>query len=157
MQHFDVARLSPNSVRNAVCHALNEPVYQYLRTRNLRYSTVYIDNSLRTLARDSLLLEHNEVFREKREIYYLLANTKKKKLAESWKILVSQSRTHGDSKAFWHKKFVTYLAGKLLFHLLNLRKLDFLDREVEGSMLLRTAENYLNFETVSHLRRRVSS
>ena len=33
MQHFDGARLSPNSVRNAVWHALNEPVCQYLRTR----------------------------------------------------------------------------------------------------------------------------
>ena len=53
MQHFDGARLSPNSVRNAVWHALNEPVCQYLRTRNPRYSTVYIDNSLGPLARDS--------------------------------------------------------------------------------------------------------
>ena len=34
MQHFDGARLSPNSVRNAVWHALNEPVCQYLRTRD---------------------------------------------------------------------------------------------------------------------------
>jgi len=34
MQEFDGARLSPNSVRNAVWHALNEPVWQYLRTRN---------------------------------------------------------------------------------------------------------------------------
>jgi len=53
MQHFDGARLSPNSVRNAVWHALNEPVYQHLRTRNPRCSTVYIDNSLGPLARDS--------------------------------------------------------------------------------------------------------
>jgi len=30
MQHFDGARLSPNSVRNAVWHALNELVCQYL-------------------------------------------------------------------------------------------------------------------------------
>jgi len=52
-QHFDGARLSPNSVRNAVWHALNEPVCQYLRTRNRRCSTVYIDNSLGPLARDS--------------------------------------------------------------------------------------------------------
>ena len=41
-QHFDGARLSPNSVRNAVWHALNEPVCQYLRKRNTRCSTVYI-------------------------------------------------------------------------------------------------------------------
>ena len=53
MQHFDSARLSPNSVRNAVWHALNEPVCQYLRTRNPSCSTVYIDNSLGPLARDS--------------------------------------------------------------------------------------------------------
>jgi len=53
MQHVDGARLSPNSVRNAVCHALNEPVCQYLRTRNPRYSNVYIDNSLGPLTRDS--------------------------------------------------------------------------------------------------------
>jgi hypothetical protein len=45
MQHFDGARLSPNSVRNAVWHALNEPVCQYLRTRNTRCSTVYIFHS----------------------------------------------------------------------------------------------------------------
>ena len=52
MQHFDGARLSPNSVRNAVWHALSEPVCQYLRTRNPRCSTVYINNSLGPLARD---------------------------------------------------------------------------------------------------------
>ena len=56
MQHFDGARLSPNSFRNAVWHALNEPVCQYLRTRNPRCSTVYIDNSLGPLARDSLCI-----------------------------------------------------------------------------------------------------
>ena len=53
MQNFDGARLSPNSVRNAIWHALNEPVCQYLRTRNPRCSTVYIDNNLGPLARDS--------------------------------------------------------------------------------------------------------
>ena len=53
MQHFEGARLSPNSVRNAVWHALNEPVCQYLLKRNPRCSTVYIDNSLGPLARDS--------------------------------------------------------------------------------------------------------
>ena len=53
MQHFDGARLSTNSVRNAVWHALNEPVCHYLRTRNPRCSTVYIDNSLGPLARES--------------------------------------------------------------------------------------------------------
>ena len=53
MQHFDCVRLSPNSVRNAVWHALNEPVCQYLWTRNPRCSTVYIDNCLGPLARDS--------------------------------------------------------------------------------------------------------
>jgi len=42
IQHFDGARLSPNSVRNAVWHALNEPVCQYLRTRNPRCSTIHI-------------------------------------------------------------------------------------------------------------------
>jgi len=52
-EHFDGARLSPNSVRYAVWHALNEPVCQCLRTRNPRCSTVYIDNSLGPLARDS--------------------------------------------------------------------------------------------------------
>jgi len=46
MQHFDGARLSPNSVPNAVWHALNDPVCQYLRTTNPRSSTVCIDNSL---------------------------------------------------------------------------------------------------------------
>ena len=53
MQHFDGARLSPNSVRNAVRHALNEPVCQYIRKRNPRCSTVYIDNSLGPLGKDS--------------------------------------------------------------------------------------------------------
>ena len=53
MEHFDGARFSPNSVQNGVWHALNEPVCQYLRTRNPRCSTVYIDNSLGPLARDS--------------------------------------------------------------------------------------------------------
>jgi len=52
MQHFDGARLSPHSVRNAVWRALSEPVCQYLGTRNPRCSTVYIDNSLGPLARD---------------------------------------------------------------------------------------------------------
>ena len=65
MQHFDGARLSPNSVRNAVWHALNEPVCHYLRTRNLLCSTVYIDNSLGPLARDSpcIKLIHTTVTR----------------------------------------------------------------------------------------------
>jgi len=53
MQNFVGAHLSPNSVRNAVWHALNEPVCQYLRKRNPRCSTVYIDDSLGPLARDS--------------------------------------------------------------------------------------------------------
>ena len=53
MQHFDGARLSQNSVRNAVWHVINEPVCQYLRKRNRRCSTVYIDNSLGPLARES--------------------------------------------------------------------------------------------------------
>jgi len=53
IQYFDGERLSPNSVRNTVWHALNEPVCQYLRMRNRRCSTVYIDNSLGRLARDS--------------------------------------------------------------------------------------------------------
>jgi len=61
MQHFDGARLSPNSVRNAVWHAWNEPICQYLRTRNPRCSTVYIDNSLVPLARDSLCIFRNDV------------------------------------------------------------------------------------------------
>jgi len=42
MQHFDGARLSPNSVRNTVWHASHEPVCQYLRMRNTRCTTVYI-------------------------------------------------------------------------------------------------------------------
>ena len=42
MQHFDGARLSPNSVRNAAWHALHEPVCQYLRKSSTRCSTVYI-------------------------------------------------------------------------------------------------------------------
>jgi len=54
MQQFNGARLSPNSVRNAIWHALSETVYKYLQMRNLRCSTVYIDNSLGPLARDSL-------------------------------------------------------------------------------------------------------
>ena len=56
VQHFDGARLSPNSVRNAVWLALNEPVCQYLRTRNPRCSTVNIDNSLGPLATESLCI-----------------------------------------------------------------------------------------------------
>ena len=58
MQHFDGARLSPNSVRSAIWHALNEPVCQYLWTRNPRCSTVYIDSSLGSLARDSSCICH---------------------------------------------------------------------------------------------------
>jgi hypothetical protein len=46
MEHFDGACLSPNSIQNAIWHALNEPVCQHLRTRNPRCSTVYTDNSL---------------------------------------------------------------------------------------------------------------
>jgi len=42
MEHFDGARLSPNSFRNSIWHAINEPVCQYLRTRNPRCSTVDI-------------------------------------------------------------------------------------------------------------------
>jgi len=53
MQHFNGACLSSNSIRNAIWHALNEPVCQYLRTRNPRCSTVYIDNSLGSLATES--------------------------------------------------------------------------------------------------------
>jgi len=53
MQQFDGARPSPNSVRNAVWRALNEHVCQYLRMRNPRCSTVYIDKSLGPLGRDS--------------------------------------------------------------------------------------------------------
>ena len=62
MQNFDGVHLSPNSVRNAVWYALNESVCQYLRTRNPRCSTVYIDNSLEPLATESpciCLSEHN--------------------------------------------------------------------------------------------------
>jgi len=61
MQHYDGARLSPNSVRNAVWHALNEPVCQYLRTRNPRCSTECKDNSLGPLARDSLYIKKTPV------------------------------------------------------------------------------------------------
>ena len=53
MEHFNGVRLSSNSVRNAVWHALNEPICQYLRKRNPRCSTVYIDNSLGSLATES--------------------------------------------------------------------------------------------------------
>ena len=53
IQHFDGARFSPNSVQNAVWHALNEPVCQYLQTRNPCCSTVYIDNSLGPLVTQS--------------------------------------------------------------------------------------------------------
>ena len=53
VHHFDGASLSPNSIRNAVWHALNEPVCRYLRTRNPRCSTVYIDNCFGPLARES--------------------------------------------------------------------------------------------------------
>ena len=55
MQHFDGARLSPNSVRNAVWHALNEPVCQYLRARNPRCSNIYIENNLGGLANNPIL------------------------------------------------------------------------------------------------------
>ena len=53
VQNVDGACFSPNSVRNAVWHALNEPACQYLRTRNSLCSTVYTDNSLGPPARDS--------------------------------------------------------------------------------------------------------
>ena len=53
MEHFDGARLSTNSIRNAVWHALNEPVCRYLLTRKPRCSTVCIDNSLGPLATES--------------------------------------------------------------------------------------------------------
>jgi len=53
MEHFDGARLSPNSVRNAVWHALNEPFCQYLRKRTPRCSAVCIDKCLAPLARGS--------------------------------------------------------------------------------------------------------
>jgi len=70
MQHFDSARLSPNSVRNAVWNALNEPVCQYLRTRNPRFSTVFIDNSLGPLARDSpCIMQLKEKMLEKIILY----------------------------------------------------------------------------------------
>ena len=52
-QHFDGARLSRNPFPNAVCHVLNEPVCRYLRKRNQRCSTVYIEISLGPLVRDS--------------------------------------------------------------------------------------------------------
>jgi hypothetical protein len=39
---FDGAHLSQNSVQNAIWHALNELVCQFLRTRNTRCLTVYI-------------------------------------------------------------------------------------------------------------------
>ena len=58
VQNFDGARLSPNSVWNAVWHALNEPVCQYLRKRNPHCSTVYIDNSLGLLATESSCIIH---------------------------------------------------------------------------------------------------
>jgi len=57
-QHFNGAHLSPNSVRNAVWHALNEPVCQYLQMRNPHCSTAYIDNSLGPLAIDSPCIFH---------------------------------------------------------------------------------------------------
>jgi len=62
MQHFFGAPLSPNSVRNSVWYALNEPVCQYLRTRNLRCSTVYIDNSFGTLTVIFLAVTFNLTF-----------------------------------------------------------------------------------------------
>jgi len=53
-EHFDGACLSPNSVRNAVWHALNEPVLPvFTNEKKKRCSTVYIDNSLGLLARNS--------------------------------------------------------------------------------------------------------
>jgi hypothetical protein len=55
------------------------------------------------------------------------------------------------------RNLVTYLAGKLPFHLLRLRKLESLDPEDERSMLHKTVDNCLHFETMSNLRRRVSS
>ena len=73
MQHFDGARLSPNSVRNAVWHALNEPVCQYLRTRSPRCSTVYIDNIFGPLARECpRTTKHCSVNSDGRYIYNIL-------------------------------------------------------------------------------------
>ena len=53
VQHFDGARLSTNSVGNAVWHALIEPACQYFLTRYPRSSSVYIENSLGPLATES--------------------------------------------------------------------------------------------------------
>jgi hypothetical protein len=47
-------------------------------------------------------------------------------------------------------KLLTYLARKLTFHLLSLRKFESLDPEDEGRMLLRIVDNCLHFETVSN-------
>ena len=66
MQHFDGARLSPNSVRNAIWHALNEPVCQYLWMRNLCCSTVYTDNSL---ANDSPCISHHSDYQTLQTMY----------------------------------------------------------------------------------------
>jgi len=75
MEHFDGARLSPNSVRNAVWRALNEPVCQYLRTRKPRCSTVYIDNSLGPLARDSPCIK-TKLFQKMVLFFTLFLSTK---------------------------------------------------------------------------------
>ena len=53
IEHFEGARLSANSIRNAVWHAWNENFCQYLRARTPRCSTLYIENSLGPLARES--------------------------------------------------------------------------------------------------------
>ena len=83
MQHFDGARLSPNSVRNAVWHALNEPVCQDLRKRNPRCSTVYIYKSLGPLARDSPSIYIYIIYNIYTQFYlkYLLLLTERNKIS----------------------------------------------------------------------------
>jgi len=61
------------TVGKAVWHALNEPVCQYLRTRNPRCSTVYIDSSLGPLARDSSCISASSY--DMILTFFLIANT----------------------------------------------------------------------------------
>jgi hypothetical protein len=44
IQHFNSARLSQNSVRNAVWHALNEAFCQYLRKRNTLFDCIHLNS-----------------------------------------------------------------------------------------------------------------
>jgi len=105
MEHFDGARLPPNSVRNVIWHALNELVCQYLRMRNPRCSTVYIDNSLGPLVSIYIYIY----------IYVSLECDKKIKLTNGiWHFAKFKSMLHaGDVDPAWIEGWLQVVAHQL--------------------------------------------